>query len=113
MVKFFLNNWQSFKIKLRNYFPTPSSIVSDLAAVSRITLSHVKQRNIMNDKRTIITLDGGGLGGESQVVSPKGDGWSQWRDWFYTNITKPENKPLSSQIRATLLKIAIDRGRLD
>tara|TARA_E500000178_G_scaffold69270_1_gene66820 strand:- start:1593 stop:1796 length:204 start_codon:yes stop_codon:yes gene_type:complete len=67
----------------------------------------------MNDKRTIITLDGGGLGGESQVVSPKGDGWSQWRDWFYTNITKPENKPLSSQIRATLLKIAIDRGRLD
>ena len=70
-------------------------------------MSHLKQRNIILDNRTTIALEK-----EFWVVIDllaKGDGWSNWQDWLYMNITKPENKPLSSQIRITLLTIALDR----
>ena len=73
----------------------------------RQSMSYLKQRNIILDKRTTIALEKEFWDVIDHLA--KEDGWSNWRDWFYMNITKPENKPLSSQIRITLLKMALDR----
>ena len=45
----------------------------------------------------------------------KEDGWSTWRDWFYTDVLpeKPDDIPLSSHVRLKLaMFLAEERNQL-
>ena len=62
-------------------------IVSNLAAVSKRTLRNLKKRTITLAERTTIAFEQDFKDAIDHRASE--DGWSNWRDWVYMNITKP------------------------